>query len=263
MDLGGGWFDAPHLYQTITRLENCATRLRAIPAHSTADILALVDEESMLHCTQSLEYHFAGMQQRMRELTLTGAKVDIARRADLPHLDRQQYRLIVLFHVVTLTRQEREWLSGGNGHLIGSYLDGSIDSSFDLHNIESLFSLKLRETGKPFPASEVRLESPFSGTLRYRPNELPAIVPDDPAATVLARLPDGTAAMATIDGKRVYTSFPFLSWREFRELARHAGCHFYGDAPCTVYGDNRFTAIFPHEHPEQYTFQEHTEEKQN
>ncbi|MBO5725407.1 MAG: hypothetical protein J6S58_11335, partial [Lentisphaeria bacterium] len=68
---------------------------------------------------------------------------------------------------------------------------------------------------------------------------------------VHARLAYGRAAVVSC-GNHFYSVLPFFTYAQFRRLAEYARCRTFGEATCTVYGDNRFTAVFPAKDPASY-----------
>ena len=234
MDLGGGWFDSDFMHRIINKAEDTAREIRKKKHVSTADVLILADEKSFFVHTESREL-FRLYQNFYREAALSGVKTDIYRVSDLPELDLEQYKLIVLCDC-----QETPDFPDDKTVLY-MYLD-TLPAGLCTRVIP----------GSPFPEGDIEFSGDFSGTFRLDPLPLPRISPViADGIEIHARFPDRTPAVVS-KGKRFYSCLPCWGWKQFRSLAEKAGCRFYGQAPCIVYGDNRFTAVFSHDEPEKY-----------
>lgn len=235
MDLGGGWFDSDYIKEVIQKVEKTAVTIRKQSHRSTAEILMLVDDQQQMEHTESLTLHSLYKDFR-REAALAGALIDLYRVSDLKDLDLAQYKLIVLCDC-------REGLSFPEDKVVYSmYLD------------QVSPRIQLQERSTPFPEGAISWEGIFEGTVSpaLGKMDLPCVIPEGDALTVHARLADGSAAVVS-DGKTFYSVLPFFTFAQFRRLVEFAGCRTFGEAPCTVYGDNRFTAVFPLEKKESYS----------
>ena len=254
MDLGGGWFDSPMIKECIKKIESRAEQLRKISRKSVADILFIVDEETYFHQTQS-GVLFGKYAFFRREAAMSGAISDLYRLRDLPELDMSQYKLIVMHNVPVIDDMVRALLMRTNAVKLFMYLDGSINrSSFSLKNTEELTGIKLKESGRGYSAGKIICNDIFSGEILFNECDLPKILIC--SGKVYARFSDGSAVVVSNDGKIFYSVLPVFEWKQFCELAKYSGCHLYGDAPSTVYGDSRFYAIFPHNKPSEYIWRE-------
>jgi hypothetical protein len=221
MDLGGGWFDSDLMHKIIRKAEDTAQEIRKRKHVSTADVLILVDEKTYFKHTESFEL-FRLYQNFRREAALSGVKIDIYRvgvLCDCPETPDFPDDKTVLY----------------------MYLD-SLPAGLSTKEIP----------GSPFPEGNIEFSGEFSGVFHLDPLLLPRIAPDIAGdVQIHARFADRTPAVVS-KGNRFYSCLPCWGWKQFRILAEKAGCQFYGQAPCTVYGDNRFTAVFSYDEPEKY-----------
>ncbi len=236
MDLGGGWFDSDFVYGIIRKVEETAKEIRQKKHQSAADVLFLVDENAMIQHTETPEL-FDLQLNFQREAALAGVISDMYRISDLPILDISQYKLIVFCDCPEAPVMPADKV------VLYSYLDALPEG------------LAIAEKKGSFPAGKVTFEGIFSGETEVPDIPLPQVVPlVTENMRVHGRFADGTPAVVS-SGGNFYSALPLLQWRQFRELCEYAGCRTYGDAPCTVYGDSRYTAVFSHNEPEKYTFQ--------
>ena len=234
MDLGGGWFDSDLMHKIIRKAEDTAQEIRKRKHVSTADVLILVDEKTYFKHTESFEL-FRLYQNFRREAALSGVKIDIYRVGDLSELNLDQYKLIVLCDCPETPDFPDDKT------VLYMYLD-SLPAGLSTKEIP----------GSPFPEGNIEFSGEFSGVFHLDPLLLPRIAPDIAGdVQIHARFADRTPAVVS-KGNRFYSCLPCWGWKQFRILAEKAGCQFYGQAPCTVYGDNRFTAVFSYDEPEKY-----------
>ena len=238
MDLGGGWYDSDKLRNLIKRLEQDALTIRKQKHKSVADILLVVDEKAMIKFTESAQL-FRLLRDFRREAALSGTIIDTYRISDLPQLDLSQYKLIVFNNCPDIPYRFEDQ------YVLYSYMDQLPDG------------LQIREAEGGFPEQEVFFNGIFAGTMHFEATPLPRVVPlCGENVTVHARFSDDTPAIVS-SGKKFYSVLPFMKAKQFRQLADFAGCKTYGEFPCTVYGDSRFTAWFSHDEPEKYSFELH------
>ena len=239
MDLGGGWFASDFVHKIIQKVENTAKIIRSRKHESTADVLFLVDEKTFIGHTISEELFDFNLNFQ-REASLAGVIFDIYRLSDIPLIDMKQYKLIVFCDCPEAPAMPEDKT------VLYSYLDGLPEG------------LAVSEKTGVFPAGTVTFEGIFSGSVELPSLSVPQVIPQiTDKVEIFGRFADGTPAVVSA-GKKFYTSLLFWRWRQFRELCEYAGCHTYGEAPCTVYGDSRFTAVFSHNKPEKYSFQIHS-----
>ena len=220
MDLGGGWFASEPIMDTIRQMVRLNEHLRKIPHKSTADMLIVFDETSMLSVRESADLHSGFLREFINETNASGVIADVYRAADLPKLNLSQYKLIVFaynFYMDKTTRAIIESLPE-DITLVFSYAAGVwSEEGFSYHACERITSHRI------FPDS--------SDCGQYNFPMLQAEAID-----------------TNLKNRHLLTE-PFLKSDRIRTLAKAAGCHIYAQADgVTVYGDNRFTGIF-NKHP--------------
>lgn len=264
MDLGGDWYTKrghPIQLETVREIEAVDERLSKDAANrkSVADVLVLVDEESMKYRTIS-EMWSELVMVATRQLTLSGTMSEIRMLRELPKLDLSQYKLIVTFDCARMDDVCRGRLLASPAVKFFTFLDGySHPKSSSFHMAKLLTGAEVRECRGEEGASRIVFEAPFengfTGAKRLlAPLPRLMIANGEP----LAKDDRGRVVFARIDKRRYYAAYPFLTWQNWRRLAEGAGCTVYGTPPCTVYADSRFTAIFPFKdaNPEDLIFTE-------
>lgn len=238
MDLGGGWYDSAQIHDLVRKVERTAAAVRQHPHRSVADILIVVDEKALIRHTESRDL-FEQYRNAIRELTLAGGIADLYRLADLPELDLAQYKLILFCDCPEIP------FTFENPCVLYTYLD-QLPEGFAVEEIPG-----------GFPEQEVIFEGIFAGSVVCPAGAFPRVKPVcREGDLVQATFADGTPAVIS-RGKTFYSVLPFWEFSQFRALLEFAGCRTYGEAPCTVYGDSRFTAWFSHLEPEKYRFEIH------
>lgn len=238
MDLGGGWYDSEKIRNLIIQLEQQAVAIRKQSHKSVADILFVTDEKALMKHTESAELFRRGRDFR-RNAMLAGGIIDFYRISDLPQLDLSQYKLIIFCDCPDIPYNFK------NQYVLYTYLDRLPEG------------LEIKEITGGFPKQKVIFEGIFSGTMISEETPLPRVIPVcGENVKIQAKFSDGTPAVVS-NGKNFYSVLPFWKTEQIRQLLDFAGCKTYGEAPCTVYGDSRFTACFSHDEPEKYHFEIH------
>ncbi len=238
MDLGGGWYASDYVHQIVRKVEDAAREVRKRPHQSTADVLFVVDEKAFIQHTQAGPLFDLNLDFQ-REAALAGVIFDLYRLSDLPKLNLDQYKLVVFCDCPAAPPMPADKT------VLYSYVDALPEG------------LAIEEVAGKFPTGKVSFEGIFSGEAELPEMPLPRVSPVvGPGVEVHGRFADGTPAVVS-DGKNFYSTLLMLKWKQFRQLCEFAGCRTYGDAPCTAYGDNRFTAVFSHNEPAKYSFQIH------
>lgn len=260
MDLGGGWFDSPEILREVAAIEKIATKLRQNPGKSIAEILLVVDEESIYHTVCNGLFHAPMMQDSIRNANLCGAPTDMYRLNDLETLDLSRYKLIVFLNTFKLLPEQWRKIQTcipEEATLLWNYAPGVLNPDFSMDNIEKIIGMKVRERRlvscpqlMPETGSCLEGAGPMMaefGTDVSVDYPLLEAVPSD-MIRVLARYEDGGIAVASgrCDGRNVvYCALPFFSPEHFRRIAMFADCHLFTPVNCTVYADSRFIGIFP------------------
>ena len=258
MDLGGGWYDDPEILREVALIEKTATKLRAKPGKSIAEILLVVDEESIYHTVSHHAFHVPMMEDMIRNANLCGAPTDLYRLNDLATLDLSQYKLIVMLNAFQLLPEQWRQIHARiptQATMMWNYAPGILSPDFSMDNMEKTVGMKIAERGAvlrpkilPEPGSclegtgPIRLEA--DGNVDY---PLLEVTPSD-QISVLARYEDGAIAVASGQHgghKVVYGALPFFGPEHLRRIAANAGCHLYVPENCAVYADSRFIGVFP------------------
>jgi hypothetical protein len=267
MDLGGGWFDDPEILREIALIEKTAAKLRSKTGKSIAEILLVVDEESIYHTVSNCSAHAPMMLDAIRSANLCGAPTDMYRLNDLETLDLSQYKLIIFinsFKLLPSQWRRIETRIPQHATLIWNYAPGVLNPGFSIDNIEKITGIKVRERRtNVHPQILPQDDSCLAGTgplspefwevnkgVNYRLPEIATplleVVLSDEIRT-LAHYEDGAIAIASrkYGGRNVvYAALPFFGPEHLRRIAALAGCHLYAPANCAVYADSRFIGIF-------------------
>lgn len=216
MDLGGGWFSSEPLMDEIRNLVELNRSLRQQAHKSIADMLIVYDERSMALIKESVDFHKGFLREFINEAHLSGVVCDIYRQTDLPLIDLSNYRLIVFAFDLYVDEKTREIIKNLPEDITVAYSYATgvwNEKGFDFENGESLTHHRIKLDKKQdrtydFPRiSAERIDE-------YRKND-------------------------------IYITTPYLKSNVIKEMARKAGCHIYTEKEkVTVYGDNRFLAVF-------------------
>jgi len=253
-DVGGNRYNDPALMGRIGELVKCATT--ALDADRTpADEVALVvDENSLCYLRVGDPLGAWLLISQLPALHRIGAPVGHYLVSDLPRIsDKRVFVLTTSFAPSDADRAAVDALKGGGRVLVfcyapGLYSDGVVDEAA----MERFTGTKLRLTTEP-----VRLQVTVSGNAglaaglegaKYGVDSpvSPAVVPDDPAATVLGTLPDGRPGLVVKDfgdWTAVYSSAPMLPTRLLRNIAELAGVHTYIDTEDVVWASRGVVSI--------------------
>lgn len=234
MDLGGGWFDSPDIMNEFSSLVQANKLVRNTEHKSESDILMLVDEECMCHMNISKDLRLGFMEDFLCELHMTGCLVDVYRLDDVKSLDLSQYKLIIFAYTFNIGSELREYINRIPPEitLMFNYASGIIsDNGVDISNISALTGLRTE------PCDDRTYNFP---SLKIVEDKKVEILIADEAANIRVG-----ASVRANGGKNIVNTKPFLSCVELRDIADKAGCHSYVHVGNTLYGDNRFIAIFP------------------
>ena len=221
MDLGGGWYDSEEMINEVSELVKLNTELRKKEHISESDILVLVDEESILNMNISTDIRQGFMEDFLCELRLTGSLFDLYRLKDLESLDLSRYKLIIFAYTFKIDNKARQLINKipADKTVMFNHTAGIInDSDCNIENSESLIGTAL------VPLDDGKYD-------------FPEVV-----------LPDGSRICTTTrenGGCNIINTLPYPKAEILSAIAKEAGCHSYTDNFATVYGDNRFIAVFP------------------
>ncbi len=248
MDLGEGWFDCPELMDEIKEITDLQSVLGKIKRKSSAEILIVVDERSMLNMTISSGLSIGLLYQLHSEIKLVGAPVDTLRMTDLYEVDLSQYKMIVFTNCFYLEKGEREKLLGliKDKFVVWNYASGILAPEFDKDNYRRLTGFNLRE----IPREDINYYGyseeiyKFISNHKRKAGDFPLFTVESEGMEVINRHPTGEVNCAIKDNVCV-CAVPNLLTDDFRKLAKKAGVNIMCDADCTVFADNAVAGFFP------------------
>ncbi len=251
MDLWGeGWLNDTEIWARISRFTTLAQSAPA-PAHlhPRYDVIALVDEKSLLHL-QPDEDIFAQLTIGMRDtLSRTGARIGVFLQNDIVHsefpLDAKLYLFLNPYRLTVEQRNAvHEKLHSGNRTLVWVYgpglceripssgivddaAGGSVGIVLRRQPYDSEVGSKILETNHPITR---RMSGKDYGT-RRRLN--PSLFADDAAATVLAEYAQSglpSIVVKEMHGwKSIFVGDPMLTPELLRGICMFAGVPLYTD----------------------------------
>lgn len=223
MDLGGGWYDSAELIDEISQMVKTNAELRKAPHKSESDILVLIDEECILNMNISTDIRQGFMEDFLCELRLSGCLFDLFRLRDLADLDLSQYKLIIFAYTFKISEDEKKIIEAipRDKTLMFNYAAGIISETS--RDITETDLLPLESDKYDFP--QVKLGS----------ETIEEILCEE----------DGNIRVGRTKKGSVMNTLPYIKADILRGIAKGAGCHIYTEKAATIYGDNRFIAVFP------------------
>ena len=256
MDLGAtGWFDDPGMWAEMKRLEAIDLPLLNHPTPFRPEVALVNHARSMCRVatggqsvTRPLIYESRGPAARM------GASFGQYLLDDIL-AGRVDAKLFVFLNAWALTAKERAVL---RDHLRGKTVIWCYAPGY--HDGDSVSLVAMRElTGQelvPFAAPELAQATateaglaaglepePFGGDKPVQPL---FHAPQTPAARVLARYPNGEAAVtwvATNGGASIFCGAPRLTPGLLRFAAKRAGVHLWTEDDCVLYANGPFVVL--------------------
>lgn len=232
MDLGGGWFEDDRIESNIAIMVKCAKEVRKMEHKSIADVLVLIDEQSILHTRVSHDSTFGFMQDFIAELQMTGVLFDVYRLSDLDQIDTSRYKMTIFAYTFMVNTSDKDCILKKLAQckvFLYNYAAGAwCDERFSMQNITEFTGFKTEDSNsEEFDFPQLRI-LPDSGT--------EAIEYDN----------DGNVVLAVRQDMRLYAlnARPYIRSERLRYFAETAGCHLYGPCGATYYGDNRVLGIF-------------------
>lgn len=232
MDLGGGWFEDDRIESQIKYMVKCAKEVRKIKHKSLADVLVLIDENSILHTRVSHDSTFGFMQDFMAELQMSGVLFDVYRLSDLDEIDTSRYKMTIFAYTFSVNSSDKACISKKLKHcklFLYNYAAGAwCDEQFSMQNITDF-------TG--FRTADSRNEEFDFPQLKILPDSGTEVIECDN---------DGNVVLAAGRDTRIYAlnTRPYMQAERLRYFAEKAGCHLYGPGGITYYGDNRIFGVF-------------------
>jgi hypothetical protein len=235
MDLGGGWFDSPDVMNEFSKLVKVADKLRMTEHKSQSDVLMLVDNDCICKMNISQQLRLGFMEDFLCELHMSGPLVDVYRLGDLRELDLDQYKLIIFAYAFEIDGEMREFIKNipQDKTLMFNYTAGIIsENEVSLQNVENLTGVSIS------PFDEPKYEFP---SVKISSKENIEIIDEQNGVALVG------AVKRKNGGTNIVNLKPFAHRTLLRKITDMAGCHAYAPVGNTVYGDNRFIAVFPSE----------------
>ncbi|WP_165248647.1 beta-galactosidase [Paludisphaera soli] len=256
MDLGAtGWFNDPRLWEQMKRLETIDLPLLGDPVAYRPEIAAVIDEASLTRIAAGGQVvSRPAVYEARRALGRCGAPYGQYLLDDVI-AGKVDARLYVILNAWSLTAEQRaglRWATRGKG-VVWSYAPGwydgespSPESMRELTGFKLERSLAAKAWAEPTAAGRsLGLSRPFGVDAHVRPT---FAATDATAEEILARYPDGSAAVALRGdpGAPEFSLFagpPGLTSELVRLAAKRAGVHLYTDSDCNVYANDRFVVL--------------------
>lgn len=226
MDLGGNWYDSEEMMNLVERLNKINELIRKKEHKSVSDVLILVDEKSVSMTSVSNDMLMGYTAEFICNAKMTGVSVDIFRMADIYSLRLSRYKLVVFAHTLKLSKKEFDYIkSQTNAGFCFNYAVGCVQNDeFSLENAKAITDFELVESHEA--------EYDFPSLRLSECNDV----------TMIA---DGKGVAYKYVNGRLYVMNcePYLNTEAIKQIEKLAHCHFFCEANCTVYADNRFIAV--------------------
>ena len=253
MDLGEGWYDMPEIMDLIKGLSAAQKKILIKKHKSAAEILIVVDENSIK--SMSASYGLTGglMYNLQSEVKLCGAPVDTLRLSDLYSADLSRYKMIVFANAFSVDGKLRKILKDNapGKTYVWNYAAGILNPHFGTDGTKELTGFEIREFEMDYEAEQFgySIANQNFGPVHKIEKDFPLFeILTDEKDCILSRYPNGYTMCAEKEhngGKSVLCAFPSLTAADIRSLAQKAGCTMYAPLNCTVYADNRILGFFP------------------
>lgn len=260
MDLGAtGWLNHPDLWANIDRLRRLYEQHLLEPCRFQPEIVAIVDERSALHTPVGSALPPTLIGELRSPLYRTGTSVGWYLLDDLVAGRIPPAKMYVMQNVFVLDDAQRQKLVDTfrrqQATVVWFYAPGYLDPDsgpVSPQAFEELTGMRLAELSapaadraEPLPGSAwCEGVAPFgTGRDNLRPQ---FAVEDGPRVEILARWPNGQAAVAVSDAagyRSVFIGCLSAPPELFRNIARRAGVHIYCDTNDVIETDGRFLAI--------------------
>ncbi len=215
MDLGGNWYDDAAIMAFVRRLVEAHKRVSALPYQRTSRVIAVIDEESILHVQPP---HNRRVEHLWRNINLAGAPVDMIFSQDIDKMDLSEVELAIL---LTPYSQEAAYLErlhraiSPRGHVL------SFGRSVAYPNLKM----------KDFMIEDC-VDHYFEKSCTQK-----AICRNFEGNTTVVQAQTGDFLSASLA----------LNVAEIAKIYAVAGVTRIAPAECTVYADNRLIGFFPRE----------------
>ena len=256
-DVGGNRYNAPQLLDALKNYRRVASIANTLDRSSVAQAAYLIDEDSLAYIKTADQMGGELTIRRLPELHRAGIPFAHCLASDIDKL--ADCKLFVIANSIAPSKELREKIDKmKNGNRVIVFLNnaGSIsDGRFDVRAMQSFTGIKTAfDPQNAVIKGNVNFKeiSGFCDNLANKdygnPNYVqnPAILPDDPQATVVAVYPDGRPAIAVKrfdNWTAVYCAQSQLHPQFIHNLAKLAGIHQYIDTQDVVWANQSMLAV--------------------
>lgn len=213
MDLGGGWYDDRGIMNNISAIVSANNALRKIKHQSRAEIIAVMDEKSVMLTHPNVTNRIEDM---LRNFQLVGAPIDIVFSFDIENVDFSYASALVLLTPLCTDENMIANLRKKIPQKTHIIFCGKSDGATDFELIDS--------ENSEYPEFYIK--------------ETPKVCP-------IIRDGDGNTVCAVNSFGDYMISKHGLSVSELRKITELCGVRFYAPEECAVYADNRIVSFFP------------------
>ena len=256
-DVGGNRYNNPKLLSALKNYRRVATIANTMDRSSVAKAAYLIDEDSLAYIKTGDSMGGELTIRRLPQLHRAGIPFAHYLASDIDKLT--DYKLLVVANSIAPSAELRQKIDKmkGDGRIIvflnnaGSIVDGQFDASAmqSFTGIKASFDPKNAIAKGNVIYMDVKgfcdgLAKKGFGNPNYIQN--PALIPDDPEATIVAVYPDGRPAIAVRqydNWTAVYCAQSQLSPQFIHNLAKLAGIHQYIDTPDVVWANQSMLAV--------------------
>lgn len=226
-DFFGGYFDSPE-YETELRIQLAIyNQLSAFPREQVAEIAVFVDPMSFLYIKEKVPVHRDYVKHCIDELLRCGAPFATYNLSDLPHIDKNRYKLYIFLNTFRISAELQAFIQNELADKFKFFLHGANCASGDrldwtaasgltgmeLTTFESAEAIKITGQGISYGFS-----CPVS----------PMLAVTDPQAEIWGDFPDGRHGLA-MKGRTWFSAAGNVPAPVWREAARRAGVHLYNE----------------------------------
>ena len=206
MDLGNGWYDDAEIMREVARIVAANKSIKGKPHHTVADVLYVVDEESLFYADERFNQQI--LEGNLRRLQHAGVAINVVLQSDLDEIDLAPYKLIVFANALCMTKKALAEIEKRTAaRLMFFYASGICQETTELKHCAALtgytYTAGTAAAGAPAPLCAEQGDSPYF---------VNTAIPADVAY--------------------------------FRAACRESGCHLYGPQDTAVYTDNRILGVF-------------------
>lgn len=260
-DFFGGYYYAAPLMQEVERMVAVQQRLKDLALRSVAQVAVFGDVGSMYYASARSPLAVDLLVRPPDALGRIGAPYDVYTLSDITRegIPWDQYRLLVFLNALSLPAETREFITAHlqreGRSLLWVYAPNYVqETGFAVEGIEAVTGMQVARRADADSRVTVAPAGAFAGlpaSTQYSFSGDTAVTPlfasDDPEAEVWGRyVTDGAGALASrrfADYASWYTAVGNLPTAVWREVARAAGVHLYGETDDPLYVNNRLLGV--------------------